>query len=157
MDCKINITADIAHKATSRPFKMRFTATLSEVESELALAVSSGRAAWCDIFRDIHNGDLIERAPFEMLKGFANAAPSPLLQGYVLGVLYARENPERPELPCGEWAARANSVEDPAIRGMVLGGASVALKAATRKPAPASGNPDGKVNFKRRRRLRNPS
>lgn len=157
MNYEINTPAEVAQEATCRPFEVRFTGTLSEVESELALAVRSGRASWCGIFRDIHDADLIERAPFEMLKDFANAAPSPLLQGYVLGVLYARENPEWPDISRGEWAARANTVDDPAVRGAVLGCASAAFRAATKKPEPVSRSANVRVNSKRRRSPRNPS
>lgn len=155
MTHEINIPAKAAQKATYRPFEVRFGGAYSEVESELTLRARNGDADWCNTFRDIHDGDLAERAPVDMLKEFADGAPSPLLRGYVLGIMFARERRRPLGMSPGEWAAKAMTVDDPAIRGMALADAFMAVLAATRKPEPVSVRPN--ENSKRRRSLRNPS
>ena len=125
--CEINIPTDVELETTYRHFDVRFTGVLAEIESELALGMTNGEAAWCNAFRDIHDGDLALRAPIDMLKEFADDAPSLLLRGYVLGIMFAREKPGPLGMPMSEWAARANAVEDPEIRGMALACAVVAI------------------------------
>ena len=118
---QIPIAADDELETAYRPFQIRFTGAVAEVESELALAVTMGRADWCNTLRDIHDADLAQRAPFEMLKEFAHHAPSPLLSGYVLGIMFSRNRPEELEIPPGKWVARANRCADLEVRGAVLG------------------------------------
>lgn len=98
-----------------RPVQVRFSGAVAEVESDLLLAVTMGRADWCNTFRDIHDADVAQRAPFELLKDFAHDAPSPLLSGYVLGIMFSRDRPEELEIPRGEWVARANGCADPEL------------------------------------------
>lgn len=154
MTHEINIPVEAAPEATYRP---RFTGALAEIESELASSASKGDANWCNTFRDIHDGDLAERAPIDMLQEFANEAPSPLLRGYVLGIMFARERRKPLGMSPVQWAAKAMTVDDPVIRGMALADAFMAVMAATRKPEPLFARPTERVNSKRRRRLRNPS
>lgn len=145
-----------------RPFQVRFSGAVAEVESELALAVTMGRADWCNTFRDIHDADLAQHAPFEMMRDFAHVAPSPLLSGYVLGLMFSRDRPDELEIPAAEWIARAHSVSDPELRGMALGCAFMAAlagAAATRPPAAIrpSRSANGSHNKRSKRSLRNPS
>jgi len=155
MTYEINIPAEVAHEATYQPFDVRFTGALSEVESELMLSARNGGADWCSTFRDIHDGDLAERAPLDMLKQFADEAPSPLLRGYVLGIMFARERPAPIGMSPRQWASKALTVGDPVLRGMALADAVMALRAATRKPKPVSVRQNEKSQ--RRRSLRKPS
>lgn len=124
---EINIPTYVGPEAAYKHFDVRFTGALSEVESELAFGIAKGAATWCNAFRDIHDGDLAQRATVGMLKEFADDAPSPFLRGYVLGIMFSREKPGPLGMPMSEWAARANAVEDPEIRGMALACAVVAI------------------------------
>lgn len=155
MTHEINIPAEVAHEATYQPFEVRFSGALSEVESELTLSARNGHAEWCSTFRDIHDGDLAERAPYDMLKQFGDEAPSPLLRGYVLGIMFARKRSAPIGMSPGEWAAKALSVDDPVLRGMALADAVMAFLAATRKLKPVSVRRN--EGSKRRRSLRNSS
>ena len=78
---EINIPTFVEPETAYKHFDVRFTGALSEVESELALGMAKGAGPWCNWFRDIHDGDLAQRAPIDMLKEFADDAPSPLLRG----------------------------------------------------------------------------
>ena len=144
-----------------RPFQIRFTGAVAEVELELALAATLGRADWCSTFRDIHDADLAQRAPFEMLKEFAHDAPSPLLSGYVLGIMFSRDRPEELEVTPGAWVARANRCADPELRGAALGCAfmSAFAGAGTWQPAAnrPSRSPKGRRSKRSTRSLRNQS
>ena len=148
-------------EAAYRPFQVRFSGAVAEVESELVLAVAMGRADWCNIFRDIHDADLSQRAPFKMLREFAHHAPSPLLKGYVLGIMFSRDRPEELEIPPGEWVARANRCADAELRGAALGCAfmSALEGAGTRQPVSKrpSRSPSGRHIKRSTRGLRNPS
>lgn len=126
---EINIPTFVEPEAAYEHFDVRFTGALSEVESELALGMAKEAAAWCNAFRDIHDGDLAQRAPIGMLKEFADDAPSSFLRGYVLGIMFVRKNPRPLEMPMTEWAARANGVDDPEIRGMATACAVMAVLA----------------------------
>ena len=126
---EIHIPTYVEPEAAYKHFDVRFTGALSEVESELALGIAKGAATWCNAFRDIHDGDLAQRATIGMLKGFADDAPSRFLRGYVLGIMFSRKKPGPLGMPMTEWAARANGVDDPEIRGMALGCAVMAIMA----------------------------
>lgn len=155
MTHEINIPAEFAQEATYQPFEVRFTGALSEVESELTSSARSGYTDWCHTFRDIHDGDLAERAPGDMLKEFADHAPSPLLRGYVLGIMFARERRKPLGMSPVALAAKAMTVDDPVFRGMALADAFMAVLAATREPEPVSAQTN--KSSKRRRSLRRPS
>ena len=132
---EINIPTFVEPEAAYEHFDVRFTGALSEVESELTLGMAKGAAPWCKAFRDIHDGDLAQHAPIHMLKEFADDAPSPLLRGYVLGIMFSRKKPRPLGMPMTEWAARANGVNDPEIRGMALGCAVMAILGDAGQPA----------------------
>ena len=156
---EINIPNDAEFESAYRHFDVRFTGALSEIESELALGMTQGAAAWCNAFRDIHDGDLAQRAPIDMLKEFADGAPSPLLRGYVLGIMFSRKKPGPLGMPKTEWAARANGVDDPEIRGMALGCAVMAImaEAGTLSPSRPNRLVAGVCSRRSRRRSRNHS
>jgi len=137
---EINIPTFVEPETAYEHFDVRFTGALCDVESELALGMTTGAAAWCNAFRDIHDGDLAQRAPIDMLKEFADDAPSPLLRGYVLGIMFSRKRPGPLGMPMTEWATRANGVEDPEIRGMALGCAVMAILAETGTLSPSRPN-----------------
>lgn len=126
MTHEIKIPVEVAQEATYRPFEVRFTGALSEVESELTLSARNGDADWCSTFRDIHDGDLAERAPVDMLKEFADDAPSPLLRGYVLGIMFARGASAGLKSYSADFAALAKMADEPELRGMALGCAFMA-------------------------------
>lgn len=156
---EINIPTDVELETAYRHFDVRFTGALSEVESELALGMTTGAAAWCNTFRDIHDGHLARRAPIDVLKEFADDAPSPLLRGYVLGIMFAREKPGPLGMPITEWAARANGIDDSEIRGMALGCAFMAVlaEAAALLPSRSNERVAGIRSRRSTRRLRNHS
>lgn len=96
-----------------------------------------------------------------MMRDFAHAAPTPLLSGYVLGIMFSRDRPDELEIPPAEWIARANSVADPEFRGMALGCAFMAALAGAATRPPVANRPsrssNGSRNKTSERSLRNPS
>ena len=124
-----NAPVDVEHGTAVHGFHVRFVGPFSAVETELDFCTTMGPTDWCSAFRDMHDGHLAEPASAELLKEFANAAPTILLRAYVHGALFARDTSPTLGIPLAEWIAGANREDDPELRRFALGSAFRVLSA----------------------------
>ena len=110
-------------------YPVSFVGPLAVLETELQMGARYGYIAWCDAFRDMHDGSLAEPAPTELLEEFAEAAPTVLLGAYVIGAVFARATSRYLGMSLTEWLTMANQEVNPARRGKALGRAFRAISA----------------------------
>lgn len=113
-------TAPIAQYAIARG---PYSGAHAEFAAEMRVAEKAGHTSWCRTLRELHEDDLAARAPVELLKEFAAAAPSAYLLGYLFGFINVRESPEQYSSTAESMVRNASRHTDAGLRGALLGGA----------------------------------
>ena len=100
-----------------------FSSAHAEFEAEMRLATKAGHTSWCRTLRELHEDDLAARAPLDLLKEFAAAAPSEYLLGYLFGFINVRESPEQYSYTAESMVRQVSLRKEAGLRGALLGGA----------------------------------
>lgn len=118
-----NIRTKIAPIAQYAVASGPFSGAHAEFAAEMRLAENAGHSTWCRTLRELHEDDLAARAPLELLKEFAAAAPSAYLLGYLFGFINVRECPEEYFGSAESMVRQVGQCKEAGPRGALLGGA----------------------------------